>query len=267
MSNKKKAFMIQHSFRFKLVLILLVTLILVGAITLGVVVQMQYGTTEKHARSIMSYIEKSIASKAQVLSENQAEALKRFVQDNAIVDLIDLVRKTVAKDADVVYGLYVSADLLPWVYVSPNNPDPSTGDNSKWSELGLTVGDMKIKKPIAKRERLFGQEIYAVAVPIFSEGEFLGTIRYGLSLNRVRYAVEKTRLESKNDRNRMVGTTSVFFMIVFALAGGFMFVVGHRLTRPIQNLTLAAQRIADGNLENIEIDTGGISKPPTCPNR
>jgi two-component system, chemotaxis family, sensor kinase CheA len=93
-----------------------------------------------------------------------------------------------------------------------------------------------------------GQELVEVAVPIFGdEKEPLGTIRYGLSTQRMRKAFADAKADAKAQQLRsivLIGATVTLATLMGILLSHLQAV---RITRPVQELTQAATDLAGGD--------------------
>ncbi len=248
---------IKRSLRAKLVRMMIATLAFVGAVTLCVVAWMQYRTSEQNLRIIEGHIHDSIVSKGLLLTENHSLALKGLVADNAFGDVANLVGRAVKEDADVVYGLFLSADQMPWVYVSPSKPDPQKGDNGLWKETKIDSTKTDQKKASSRKVNLFGQKIHESASPVIDEDEYLGTIYYGLSLKRMSMALDVAR--EKSDQALVQTLVFLGILIVATTLLGLLLAsrASSRITRPLGDLTTAANSISSGDLNtHVEIKSG-----------
>src|SRR5262245_36167799 len=83
---------------------------LVGVTTLGSVAGVNLRQEERRLKEIEAQVQDAIASKANVMVDNHALALRSLVLDNAFTDVQKLVHHAVHADRQVVYGVFVSAD-------------------------------------------------------------------------------------------------------------------------------------------------------------
>ncbi|MBN2715877.1 MAG: HAMP domain-containing protein [Deltaproteobacteria bacterium] len=245
----------KRSLRTKLILTMLITMSLIGAVTLGSITWIQYQTSQKNIQKLEHHIRESIVSKGKVLIENHSLALKGLALDNAYGDVTKLVTRAVQEDEDVLYGLFLDGNGMPWVYASPDTKDQKQRDN--WKRLKLTEDQITLKKPATRDVRLFGTEIYEVAMPVFDEDELLGTIRYGLSLHRIHVSINNAREESKAALKKnlyMLGGVVLLITFIGILLSAR---VASKITSPLRNLTQAANTIASGNREvKVSIESG-----------
>jgi two-component system phosphate regulon sensor histidine kinase PhoR len=83
-----------------------------------------------------------------------------------------------------------------------------------------------------------GQRMMYIAVPVVSEGKVLGIIRVALPLTAI-----------ENSVNSLIKTTVLAVAITASLAILAAFLIARTTTRPIRQVTKAAQKIASGELE------------------
>lgn len=238
------------SLRNKFIQTLLLVATIIGVSTLGIVSVMSAQASAEHLRAVQKYIEEGISSKGRVLTQNHALALRGLTLDNAFLDMQRLVERAIHDDADLVYGVYVSqeGDTLALAR-RPFPAETSVPERDAWRGLGLQASEVKVKSPHATRVVRFGQDLLEVAAPVVGEdGEQLGTVRYGLSTKRMHDALLTAQADSSARLKRSL-------WLIGLLVGGSV-VIGLllsrrqavRITRPIGDLTLAAQTLAAGNL-------------------
>lgn len=241
---------------------MLITLILFGAAILSVVAWLQIGTSERNLETIESQIYQAIESKGRVVAENHAIALKSLVIDNAFTPMRELVEQAVDEDQELVYGLFLSADEIPWAFVSPDTPrgeEARAGklDPNAWRVLGLSPADLTVKHLTVAERTLFGMKILEFAMPIDDEGEVLGTIRYGVSTQRMQTALAGAQAQSAAALNRalLILGGIVLFMVLLMMAWSFQSAA--RITRPLNELGKAALDLAAGNRDvRVEVSSG-----------
>jgi hypothetical protein len=124
-------------------------------------------------------IRSSIERKGHALVDYHALALRGLVTDNAFGDVRRLVEAARSDDAQIAYGLFLDAELKPWVYTSP-----TTGKNDRpeqWRELGIGSDVVLADRPQRAQRRLFGQDLFEFSAPVRDEeGRRLGVVVYGL---------------------------------------------------------------------------------------
>jgi len=240
----------KRSVRGKLVGVVLVTLTLVAASTLGLISWLQVRSTDEVLADTEHQIRASLEAKGRILASNHALALRNSVLDNAFSDVDSLVRGAVKDDSDVVYGLFLGSDNSPWSYVSPSqseeaNPDKPQ-DKGAWKELQL--GD-EPKPPTALETRevsLFGDQIQEFSMPVVDDGETLGTIYYGISTSRMRKTLETARAASRAELRDTLKKLAGLVLLNSLLGLLLAFRAARRITYPLANLTSAAARISSG---------------------
>lgn len=246
------------SLRTKFVRTMLLVTGIIGVATLAIVVFMSAQASSRHLASVERYIQEGITSKGKVLTENHALALRSLTLDNAFVDMQGLVGRAVQEDPDLFYGLYVNAQGQTLAYAQRGLPVAENPDQSAALELGLSSQELLVKKLVVTRTTRRGVPLLEVAAPVLDEnGEVLGTIRYALSTARMSLELERAKADAQASLTR-----SLWFL--GSLVGGAVLLgivlsrtQGVRITRPLTDLTLAAQGIAAGNREvRVVIDSG-----------
>ena len=249
-----------QSLRGKFMRTLLLVMGSTGIATLVIVVVTSAQASSHHLASVQRYIEQGITSKGRVLTENHARALRGLTLDNAFLDMQRLVERVVQEDSDLVYGLYVNSDRETLassrrgVRAVPDKPPAKDA----WRTLQIPQEDLLVLGESVKRTTRLGEDLLEVAVPVTSEDEeFLGTIRYGLSTLPMRDAIANARADAHARLIRSVlwlAALVTFFMLLGLLLSRRQAV---RITRPVADLTVAAESLATGNRTvRVRIDSG-----------
>ncbi|HEY1532736.1 MAG TPA: response regulator [Polyangiaceae bacterium] len=242
----------RHTLNRKLLRIVLLVFVCVAASTMTVVTWLSTQSESRRLTEMEAQVRANIASKAHVLVDNHALALRGMVADNAFTDVRQIVERAVEGDPDLIYGVFVAADGTPWAYASPTTKALNKGDSQaivdRWQELSLPPGCWKSKTPSQRQVVQFDQEVFEVARPVVDEGEVLGMIRYGFSTKPLREALARVRAES-----RATLTTILVWMSVSTLLStllGFYLVsrASARIVEPLKGLTDAAESIAQGQV-------------------
>ena len=110
-------------------------------------------------------------------------------------------------------------------------------DFSNRPELAAALAGRRFQDQ-RRSETLLGREILATAAPVFEAGEVVGAVRLTQSVDAVNDAVRRT----------VVGIAAVGLAVLLAaLLAAFLLARG--ITRPIERLGAAADRIASGDLD------------------
>ncbi|HWP06625.1 MAG TPA: Hpt domain-containing protein [Polyangiaceae bacterium] len=243
------------SLRNKFIQTLLLVAGIIGLSTLGIVGVMSAQASAEHLRSTQEYIEEGIASKGTVLTQNHALALRGLTLDNAFLDMQRLLERAIKDDRDLVYGVYVSSEHETLALARrPLSATEATPERDAWKKLGLGDQEVIVKAPRVERRNRLGQELLEVAAPVVGEdGEVLGTVRYGLSTKRMQDALRAAKAESSARLNRsfvLIGLLVGLSVIVGVVLSRFQAV---RITRPIGDLTRAAELLAGGD-HGVQVD-------------
>jgi two-component system chemotaxis sensor kinase CheA len=252
------------SLRTKLVRLMVVSITVASVATLATVSWMNVRTSQDHLAAIEHQLGEAIEAKGKVLTENQALALKGMVSDNAFGDVDRLVRRVVAQDAGVVYGLFVSTDGKPWAYYAPDHPastteaaDPKTQDLSGWKKLGVTPPPADVTSARVTTQHVFDQDVIALAMPVRDGNDVLGAIYYGLSTRSLAQARELARTQA---RAALIDTLAILAGVAVGIALFFLFLAmrqAKRITRPLGELTVAASAFASGRRDaRVSITSG-----------
>jgi HAMP domain-containing protein/HPt (histidine-containing phosphotransfer) domain-containing protein/anti-sigma regulatory factor (Ser/Thr protein kinase) len=227
------------------------TLFLVIVGTISIVAKLQDKQSETHFKDIEARITSSLTNKGTILATNHALALRGFVEANAFGDVKDLVNRTVAEDPDVLYGLFIDADMSPWAFASPETKEDDTSMNG-WEELGVTE-EMLEQGAGSRKIDIYKQQVLEFSSKVEVEGELLGSIRYGLSTQRMAKDLRVAREESDAaffTTIKILISLGVFFVLVGAFVTWRQAI---RITSPLGVLTEAADAIASGD-HSVQVD-------------
>ncbi|HET9955995.1 MAG TPA: ATP-binding protein [Polyangiaceae bacterium] len=244
------------SLRSKFIATMLLVTGLVGVATLVLVTILNTRASSQYLNAVRTHIEDGIKSKGRVLTENHALAMRSLVLDNAYLDMQRLVERAVKEDTDLVYGLYVSSEgkaLAYWQRGGSSSADKLV-DKDVWRPLGLSEADLAVPALQIREANRLGETLLEVASPVQSDdGERLGTIRYGLSTKRMQAALEAAQLDAKVRLERSLlmigGIVGVCTLLGLLLSR----VQAVRITRPVSDLTAAAERLAGGD-RSVKVD-------------
>jgi len=248
------------SLRNKFFRSLLLVTALGGLATLAIVVVQSIQASARQLAAVQHYIEEGISSKGRVLTEHQALALRGLTVDNAFLDIRRLVDRAVQEDQDVLYGVYVASEretLALSRHGSPFSEDQSPAADA-WRTLGLAEPELQVARTTLSHPTRLGETVLEVAAPVRDEdGELLGTVRYGLSTRRMEQALSQARADSDQRLRRSVLVVGGLIALTSMLGLLLSRVQAHRITKPVADLTHAAENLAKGDRSvQVAIDSG-----------
>jgi signal transduction histidine kinase/CheY-like chemotaxis protein len=240
----------KRTLKSKLLRVMLSIVAPLSIATLACVTWVHYQASLRDGAEVERLIRDGIAGKGRVLTASHALALHSLVTDNAFGDVRQLIAQAVGSDPDLVYGLFLSSEGIPWAYVSPNSREEANDppDRERWHELAVPPSDLTAQAATERRAHLFGQEVLEFSAPVKDGNDVVGTVRYGFSTARMR-----AELLAAQHRGKASLTATLLLLAGIALAnlvGGFLLIGGAstRISRPLATLTEAAHSIAEGNL-------------------
>jgi signal transduction histidine kinase len=197
-------------------------------------------------RQLRADVSNNLISKGTVLIANNGVALRGMAVDNAFLSIKELVATTVREDPDVVYGIYMDNERLPWALVMPGHTEgidsaaPLSDSMSVWAHRLAQVG--------VKYCTIAGKStIIEFAAPVMAEGQRMGTIRYGMST----MGIDKIAASIKGQALRESLLHPLFFLVMGLLIYLFVSRLSRQqadaITKPLHELTNAATTIAAGN--------------------
>jgi len=205
--------------------------------------------SQANLKSTETQIRDGLVAKGKTLVNNNSISLIGLAEDNAFSAIINLVTNTVEDDVDIVYGVFMDADSLPWVKAesgveaSREPPKPLEDEVSVWA-ASLTSLDFKLYE-------YNGEEAYEFAAPVISEGDILGFIRYGVTTSTMKTLLEEASQASK--RRLMINMAALIFIVLLAMAVGIFITrrVAKKITTPLNILTRSAETIAGGDYSEV----------------
>jgi signal transduction histidine kinase len=235
---------IRSSLIKRFTLILIITFIFL----LSAIAYINIKTSRSNQINTEQQIRDALIQKGSLLTINNSQALQGLVEDNAFSSIRELVSETVNVDTDIIYGIYMDNQRRAWTIADKSNPDGNVinlqvleDDMAVWSSILNTAG--------YRLHKLDDIDVYEFAAPIMVENERLGTIRYGIST-----AVMETTLQQAKQLSNKIMIQS--FLIILGL--GFVSILSsffatrrmaHKMTSPLDKLTLATEQIAQGNYD------------------
>lgn len=194
-------------------------------------------------------IEQDLTAKGLLLVSNSAFLLRVYVEDNSISTVRDMVRKTVNENRDIVYGGYIRLeDFQPWVWVTPEDPSGiiegkqrMVTESTRWA-LSLDQAGSRL----LAEQNLF-EFASPVMLPEFGSNEIkAGAILFGfstLAMERDLLIAEQTY---RGEIKRQLFALTLLALLAMAL--GFILTrrQAEKITKPIEQLTLAAHTLAGG---------------------
>ncbi len=246
------------SLRAKLVRSMIATLVVVSTATLLVVAGMNYRASKGTLKTIEGNLTASIENKGNGLVTNQALGLRDLVMDNAFGDVARLLERTIEKDEQLVYGLFVDEDGKSWGFATRQG---LSKDPDEWKRLAHEDKDLKggTKGGVQMRYRsVLGQSVFEFSMRVVDDkGAPLGKLFYAISDGPLQRALAEARADSHR---------SLLVTVALLLALGTVTIVmgairskqsAVRITQPVTDLTEAVNRLASGKRDiSVQITSG-----------
>ncbi len=189
-------------------------------------------------------IRHTLEDEGELLASNNSQALSGMVEDNAVLSVANLVAMTL--NNDVVYGIYMDLKRQPWVRADPQNPSgviatPGALEDSAslWAAGISELSHREFSTPSGP--------VIEFAAPVRIDGVAVGVIRYGLSLSEMNEAIQVTACSARSTLKK----TIAFLVLVEGLALFLAFLwarlLAAKITKPIEELQVAANIIAKGD--------------------
>ncbi len=236
------------SIKSKLIIQVSSILIMVFVAVLSVVSYLSIDEAEKSLSRNQQQIKDALLAKGKLLTQNNSQAVKGMVEDNAFSSIQGLVASTVEADEDIVFGTFMDTDRVAWAQVTPENPLGLLTDrvvledeNALWVE-GLEAVEYK-------HTTIDGYSVYLFAAPVIVDDEMLGFIQYALTDNNMLNSIEAVRVESEKALIKTI--TVIVALALFTGIIGFIAVrkMAIKISRPLNALRDAAETISSGNYD------------------
>lgn len=246
------------SLRAKLARSMVRTLVVVAAATLLIVAGFNYVASSRSLNKIQGHLRASIEHKGSGLVANQALGLRDLVMENAFGDVARLVQRTVEEDENLVYGLFLDDSQRAWgFYARPGVLSP----RATWRDLSLSPGVLTratLGSVDVNYRQVRGQSVFEFSMSVVDDkGTSLGKLFYALSDRPLQQALAEARFDSVR---ALVVTVALLLLLGTAtvvMAAVRSHKVAFRITRPLTELTEAANRIASGDRDaRVTISSG-----------
>jgi two-component system chemotaxis sensor kinase CheA len=237
---------------------MITTLVVVSTATLVVVAGMNVVSARKTLRTIEGHLRASIEHKGAGLVTNQALALRDLVADNAFGDVARLVERTLEKDEQLVYGLFLDEDQKAWGFSTRQRISRETDD---WKRLGVDPSKLKARprgNVGGEFRQVLGQSVFEFSMLVVDDkGTALGGLYYGLSDRPLRQALAEARSDSRRALLVTVALLVLLGAVTIVMGGIRSRQSAVRITQPVTDLTRAVNTLASGNRDiRVEIMSG-----------
>jgi signal transduction histidine kinase/DNA-binding response OmpR family regulator len=218
--------------------------------TFGAVGLIQYNESAAAAERTELRVRENQREKGRLLITNQIPALRVMAIENAFSDVRELIRRTVNEDADVTYGIFTDASKAPWIIVSPHTGEIGQS-GSEAVPFAMEIPAERSRPPSpGQRFRplsIFGANVEEHSADVFDGSDYLGTLRYGISMARTERAVAQELERARRSLLRMLGLLFALGGLGIALGVVAIRRLAHLITQPLSELTRAAEELGRGN--------------------
>lgn len=233
------------------------TLVAVSTATLVVVAGLNYHASRRTLKSIEGNLTASIENKGNGLVTNQALALRDMVMDNAFGDVARLLERTVEKDEQLVYALFLDEDGKSWGVATRHG---FSKDPDEWKRLAIDGKDLRsTAKGLQMRHRqVFGQRVFEFSMLVVDDkGAPLGKLFYGISAVALQRALADARADSRRNLFVTVGLLLLLGTVTIVMGAIRSRSSAVRITQPVIDLTEAVNTLASGKRDiRVQISSG-----------
>ena len=246
------------SLRAKLVRTMIATLVVVSAATLAVVAGMNYLASNKTLKTIEGHLRAGIEHKGTGLVTNQALGLRDLVMDNAFGDVARLIERTLEKDEQLVYGLFLDEEQKAWGFSTRQGSAKAPDD---WKRLAIDPNDATgaTKGSVRMRyRRVLAQNVFEFSMLVVDDkGAPLGKLYYGMSDGPLQQELAEARADSRRALLVTVGLLLLLGTVTIVMGAIRSRQSAARITQPVTELTQAVNTLASGNRDiRVQIASG-----------
>jgi two-component system chemotaxis sensor kinase CheA len=247
--------LMRTSLRHKLVRTMIATLIFVSTATLLVVAGMNYFASHKTLKTIEEHLRASIEDKGTGLVANQALGLRDLVMDNAFGDVARLVERTLEKDEQLVYGLFLDEEQKAWGFATRQGAAKGPDD---WKQLAINRRAEKKPGVQVLDRHVLGQNVFEFSMAVVDDrGNVLGRLYYGMSDGPLQKALSEARADSRRALLLTVGLLVLLGSVTIIMGALRSRRSAARITQPVTDLTEAVNTLASGKRDiRVNITSG-----------
>lgn len=218
--------------------------VLIGFLATVILINVSLASRQKDAS--VTGIRNGLLAKGNILVLNNSQALAGMVADNGFLGVAHLVATTVRDDEDVIYGIYMDKNRQPWVRADSGNPE---GGIAAQGTLDDTVSRWAagVSELSHRRLRTSQGDVYEFVAPVKVGDEAAGVIRYGLTTARMDKAIRAAYLSARQALEKTIAVLILLGCLAILFAYFAARNLARRITRPIEELQVAANAIARGD--------------------
>ncbi len=230
--------------RTKLVRNTMLLIVASFTLVLSIVSAVNIFTINTNIKKTEKSIRNSLLAKGKTLVNNNSIAMRGMAEDNAFTAVRDLVTSTVTEDNDIIYGIYMDNQRIPWV-------NTLSDDNSQTTPLddSISLWAASLDHLAFREYKLKGGLVIEFAAPVILDKEILGHIRYGISTKSMQQSINEARADGRS--------TQLMLILVILSTGLFSLSIGYivvkqqatKITNPIGSLVASAKSITEGNYD------------------
>ncbi|MES1184184.1 MAG: ATP-binding protein [Myxococcales bacterium] len=237
----------------KLARVSLILLALTGVSALLGVGVVELSLAEKQRAALETQIRKTLTTRGLSLTKSHAFVFRSLVADNAVIEMQNTVGRTVDEHDDVIYGVFLSLEGRAWAYCSPVSPCQPGSTAITLHETPEVISALQLPEDAQRQSgsglrevKLFGHSILEFSEPVMLDDELVGVLRYGLTTKSVEQAVAAARKSQEELVLRELSMFGLGFLGIVAFGVYFARRTAETITRPLSQLTIAAERFARG---------------------
>ncbi|MCP4220730.1 MAG: HAMP domain-containing protein [bacterium] len=226
-------------------------LFIINSLLIFIDLQTRLGRIESDMRGIL-------VDKGKHLALYNSRALPDMMDENRIIGIADMMEFHVEKDDDVVYGVLMLPDRKPW-FINGDYPYAPPTATRHGSTLHYTSEVASLDDPQSKWAHDVSDDIgfnevnsgdyvvFEFVAPLTSEGDQVGTIRYGITTDSMRRDIESAKSDAF--KRSLINSALLILvgMVVFFVFNRLAHRRANSITQPLGKLTRAADAVSKGD--------------------
>ncbi len=220
---------------------------LIFIIVIAVFSVMHFYSVKRNIRNAKQNIRELIIAEGTTLVNNNSIALREMVEENAYIAIRTLISSTVNGDADIVYGIYMDRERLPWVKVTVENPTGIVHELLTLEDQ-ISVWASSRKKMNYKQYTYNSNEVIEFVAPVVSDDMIVGFIRYAISTVAMKQTIDNATKNMISIRNQSMVILFIFGLFSLLISFYVARRLAGKITLPITELAESAYAISNGDL-------------------
>ncbi|MEZ0311554.1 MAG: ATP-binding protein [Myxococcota bacterium] len=241
-----------NSLRFKLVLMVISLVVVVVALISAYFLVKHQGDLREAMASRTQAMKTEVGKKGIALAGNVAMASERAIAVLDYLFLTEVLTTTMKNDDGVLYGIVMDNERRALVHTDPALA--GTILDADKDKSAAAAGDA-----VALEHEKDGQHYLEAVAPIHVGGKRWGTIRLGMSLERVEAEIASYEREGQRQITNSIVAVLLVALLLIIVASIVGATVATQVVKPLRLLLAGVNRIREGNFD-VSVDVRGSAE-------